>query len=85
MRKLIDYLSSHRFRICDNLVHSFRIMNQSKTIHSKYVCLIMMQQLFSSITAAPKKQEGQDITLKTIHSQVLNESLHGLKKPTNGS
>ena len=54
LRKLIDYLSSHRYKICDNLHHSFRIMTQSKTIHSKYVCLLIMNQLFSSLQSPTK-------------------------------
>ena len=73
MRKLIDYLSSHRFRICDNLLHSFRIMMQSKSIHSKYVSLLMMNQLFSNIKKVSQPADNQETTFISVQSQFFDD------------
>ena len=81
MRKLIDYLSSHRYRICDNLYHSFRIINQSKKSRNKYVVVIMLEQLFKIINTQPAQQ--QEITLKSIHSQGNIEEKAERRLPTN--
>jgi hypothetical protein len=45
IRKLIEYLSSHRNYLNDSMQHTFRLMRQNKTFVSRVTSLIVMDQL----------------------------------------
>ena len=66
---MCDYLSTHRFRIYDNLMHNFRVISQSKTIYTKLTGIIVLDQLLAMVPAMKVSPVNNDSS-KTIYENM---------------
>lgn len=54
LKKLCDYLTSHRHFICDTVLHCNRLLSQTKCYAHNYVTIIVLDAIFSIGPKLPK-------------------------------
>lgn len=79
LKKLCDYLCSHRHRISDTVMHSYRLVYQSKNSLYKYVGIIVMDAMLNIGPKAKDRAKNKSALIESSigeHSSSRAVTLH---------